>query len=369
MQHIMALIGNGFDISVLQKYGRGVTTSYPAFYSFYKYRYGNKKNILIEQMEEARKQGKENWSDFEEILSHDIEQISPSNKGRIATLKSDLNELQYAFSRFLNDVVSNDIIDRLAEATTVRVAIDNITKATMPEQTYSRFLGDLSEEQYARCSFQNKIDHHEEIKYTFIDFNYTALLDNYLYLDKDTFSPEPYTTSNNNMIFATNPNGYSGHNSYAKAYYNMLPVDIFHPHGLQDVPKSLLFGTESSDCNRVRDERRMFIKSYWARDEQRYGKLFEKVSLFIIYGCSIGASDSWWWNKIYQRLIGDDYAELIIYNYGDEEKELVVNRFIEGCGKQVTTEEYKQIEKHIFVVNHGFNEAKKIVFLQLPEEE
>ena len=38
-QQIMVLVGNGFDISVLKKYGKGVTTSYTTFYSFFKYKW------------------------------------------------------------------------------------------------------------------------------------------------------------------------------------------------------------------------------------------------------------------------------------------------------------------------------------------
>lgn len=235
------------------------------------------------------------------------------------------------------------------------------------------FLGDLSCEQYKKCKFHNRIDHGEQLKYIFIDFNYTSLLDNYLYLDKDIFSPEPYYTSDNNINFITNPKEYDGHctiemrRSFLNASCKMLPVDIYHPHGYQDIPKSLLFGTESLECDKVKDERRTFIKSYWARDEERYADKFKETSLFIVYGCSLGSSDSWWWNKIYERLLDEDFAELFIYNYENLNRDSVIKKFMNGCGKEsMTSDEYDKIAEHIFIIDFGDNNDD-IVFLQLPE--
>lgn len=374
-QQIMVLVGNGFDISVLKKYGKGVTTSYTTFYSFFKYINGeNSNNFFIEQMKTAQEKNEPDWCDFEAILTQNIENISSKDSEKISRLNKDLNEVQHSFSRFLNDVVDSDIINKLSKATSVQVDDKQWGSITYPERSYTQFLGDLSNEQYKRCIFHNRIDHGEELKYIFMDFNYTSLLDNYLYLDKDIFSPKPYLTSNNNINFITNPKQYEGHctieynRSYINASCKMLPVDIYHPHGYQDIPKSLLFGTESLECNKVKDERRTFIKSYWARDEERYANKFKDTSLFIVYGCSLGVSDSWWWNKIYERLLDEDFAELFIYNYENEDRDAVIKKFINGCGKDnITTDEYAKIIKHIFVIDFGEEKRNDVVFLQLPE--
>lgn len=374
-QQIMVLVGNGFDISVLKKYGKGVTTSYTTFYSFFKYINGeNSNNFFIEQMKTAQEKNEPDWCDFEAILTQNIENISSKDSEKISRLNKDLNEVQHSFSRFLNDVVDSDIINKLSKATSVQVDDKQWGSITYPERSYTQFLGDLSNEQYKRCIFHNRIDHGEELKYIFMDFNYTSLLDNYLYLDKDIFSPKPYLTSNNNINFITNPKQYEGHctieynRSYINASCKMLPVDIYHPHGYQDIPKSLLFGTESLECNKVKDERRTFIKSYWARDEERYANKFKDTSLFIVYGCSLGVSDSWWWNKIYERLLDEDFAELFIYNYENEDRDAVIKKFINGCGKDnINTDEYAKIIKHIFVIDFGEEKRNDVVFLQLPE--
>ena len=69
-QQIMVLVGNGFDISVLKKYGKGVTTSYTTFYSFFKYINGeNSNNFFIEQMKTAQEKNEPDWCDFEAILT------------------------------------------------------------------------------------------------------------------------------------------------------------------------------------------------------------------------------------------------------------------------------------------------------------
>lgn len=364
--NVMTLVGNGFDISVLNEIGNGVTTSYSTFYSFFKYKYGNIKNILIDQMEIARQEGKENWSDFESILS---EKIENSENIEIEQLIMDFEQLQGAFSRFLNDVVNNDVIDKLSKATDVR-----INGETYPEKSLTGFMADLSEEQYERCRFHNRIDHHKKIQFDFIDFNFTSLLDIYLYLDKENFDPEPYITSDNNITFNTNPHNYKGHitvdnkHTFSTASCKMLPIDIYHPHGLQDVPKSLLFGTESGQV--YNDKRKLFIKSYWARNEEKYKHMFNGVDLFIIYGCSLGNSDSWWWNKIYDRLVEEKDVELFIYYYGSIVTDEVINIFLAGCNKDIDSiapEEYEKLKNRIYVINFGKDANKETVFLKIPE--
>jgi hypothetical protein len=66
-QHnILVLTGNGFDVAILNKFGdKNKTTSYEHFFNWLK---NNKKvtnNLLLEQMEQDKKDGKKNWSDFE----------------------------------------------------------------------------------------------------------------------------------------------------------------------------------------------------------------------------------------------------------------------------------------------------------------
>lgn len=235
---IMVFVGNGFDMAVLKKYGKGITTSYESFYSFFKYKYpNNTNNLLIQQMERAKSEGKNNWSDFEEILYQTLFVLPDSEKEQIYKLNNDLSEIQQSFSRFLNDVIDNDIISSISKANDVakEPLFENCAKTTLK----CSFLKDLSKEQYEIMSFHNNFDNQELLKYVFINFNYTSFLDNYLYLNKEMFDPEPFYTSNN-IVLDLNPSKYK-HCGFADPFINLLPIDIFHPHGIQDVPKSLLF--------------------------------------------------------------------------------------------------------------------------------
>lgn len=359
---IMSFVGNGFDISVLLKFGKGVTTSYSCFYSFFMQKYPNKMNLLITQMEEAKKTGKENWSDFEAILYERMKNIDRDDIDKIDELNKDLLEIQQAFSHFLNGVVNNDIIDKVS--TMVSPCKTNLV--SYGHRSMSEFIGDLSEEQYKRFRFHNMVDNHDYVLYTFINFNYTALLDNYVYLDKEIFDPSPYSTSNNNFKLLTNPNGYKGHRGPKDPYCHLLS-EVFHPHGYQDVPKSLLFGMEpDSEAFDNHDKRRKFVKSVWARSEELYGDYFENTKLFIIYGCSLGKSDNWWWRRIFARLVDSDCAELIIYNYGTNSEEEVIDRFFEGCCLRGENKKNIALARdNIYVINFGNSNSNNIKFLQV----
>ena len=363
---VMVFIGNGFDIALLKKYGKGITTSYDAFYSFFKYKYpDNKNNLLIDQMEIAKMEGKENWSDFEAHLDEVLNSLSKSDKEQVAKLNNDLSEIQQAFSRFLNDIIDNDIINNISKVNDVIIKPKvNCAKKLIK----CSFLKDLSKEQYEAISFHNKIDNNETLKYIFINFNYTSLLDNYLYLEKQMFDPNPYSTSNNNIILDLNPNKYENHHGYPDPYVQLLPIDIFHPHGIQDVPKSLLFGIENKNYCNLKDYRRVFIKSLWAQSKSKYNDKFNETELFIIYGCSIGKSDNWWWNRIFERLTSESSAELIIYNYGNEDAETVKEKFINNCClENVDIEKINRAKKNIYIVNFGFGVEPDTDFIKLPE--
>lgn len=362
---VMVFIGNGFDIALLNKYGKGITTSYNSFYSFFKYKYPDNNNLLIEQMEKAKREGKKNWSDFEALLGEVLNSLSESDKEQVAKLNNDLSEIQQAFSRFLNDIINNDIINNISKVNDVTIKPKvNCAKKLMK----CSFLKDLSKEQYETISFHNKINNHEELKYIFINFNYTSLLENYLYLKKEMFDPIPFITSNNNIVLDLNPNNYKNHSGHSDPYVKLMPIDIFHPHGMQDVPKSLLFGIENQSYCNQRDCRRVFVKSLWAQSKPKYDDKFDETELFIIYGCSIGKSDNWWWSRIFKRLTDKNPAELIIYNYGKGNANTIKDMFINNCClEDITIEEINKAKENIYVVNFGFDVEPDTNFIKLPE--
>ena len=63
----------------------------------------------------------------------------------------------------------------------------------------------------------------------------------------------------------------------------------------------------------------------------------------------------------------EDFAELFIYNYENINRDSVIKKIIDGCGKEsMTSDEYDKIAEHIFIIDFGDNNDNN-VFLQLPE--
>lgn len=75
-QHnIMVLVGNGFDIAVLNKYGdkkmNGKSTKYSDFFEYVTYfRLCDDNNLIYKKMKEDHEQNKENWCDFESSVDN-----------------------------------------------------------------------------------------------------------------------------------------------------------------------------------------------------------------------------------------------------------------------------------------------------------
>lgn len=127
-------------------------------------------------------------------------------------------------------------------------------------------------------------------------------------------------------------------------------TNTIHPHGYQNIPRSLLFGIEDEMYVPDRELNR-FNKSYWAQNNQKYKSYFEDVRLFIIYGTSIGETDSWWWKNIYNSLLTSN-SELIIYYYNNNnyERDHVKQIFIDACKVDASEEQKLKVKEKIYVV-------------------
>ncbi|MGI6006224.1 MAG: AbiH family protein [Ruminococcus sp.] len=353
--NIMVFIGNGFDISVLKKYrSDNLISSYSKFYDYLVYKEFNKNNILYKKMGEDKDQGKENWSDFECTLGKLIHAAVPQEE-----LQDALSEIQNMFLLFLNEIVTPEILIKLSDDAAARQW--SIT-------SLSRFLGDLTREDFEKMEFPGKTDHYHMMNYLFINFNYTSLFDDYIYLDKVQHDRQPNRTIDTNFTFIPNPNKYA----YSKnrkdgeeiKWSSFIMTDIIHPHGYQNIPRSLLFGVESVEYKNDKSRRR-FNKSYWAQDDQKYKTYFANTDLYIIYGASMGETDSWWWRNIYESL-KNRKSELLIYYYNPENltAEKIKQIFIDGCNLSEESEKVKkQVKEKIYVVSYDDSRAVTLFHL------
>lgn len=116
------------------------------------------------------------------------------------------------------------------------------------------------------------------------------------------------------FLFRNDPRGhlYQGNTTDAGQSGYVL-TDVVHPHGILSTPRSLLFGIDAEDdYDQTKDPYNQLKKPYWAQSNVLYRNHFAQTELFVIFGCSLGESDGWWWRNI-SKAIKYQKSELIIY--------------------------------------------------------
>ena len=352
--NIMALFGNGVDIQLMEYLKSPYRTSYQNFYNYLCYKNFDKDNIIFQKMTEDKKDNennsniKQNWSDFENSL---IEIFNENNYINEARLTNDFNHFQVEFSNFLNDIITPNMLAQIG---------NDSSKSELAISSFQKFLADLDESNFRKLSFPSKLYHYKLFNWEILNFNYTSMLDNILVLDKEQYDPHPWPHADRQISFAANPNNFTNdHCSWDSSTYfsSYLMTNITHPHGSQNVPKSMLFGFDNE--NQItnvdnRNKAKNFLKPYWAQNDKKYKSYFNNTDLFILYGLSLGDSDFWWWNNILNSLLETD-SELIIYNYNsnNESDSETINRFIDVAKKvQLTAEDIEKLHKKIAVVQY-----------------
>lgn len=343
-QHnIMVLVGNGFDIQVLHEYGQPVDTRYEPFYHHLKMRGFTNENVLVKKMEDQLSAGREDWSDVEAAVAGAVEDGQYSH-GQIL---ADLRALQAQFAEFLQGVVPAALLGRLgADAMANHWSVRSL----------SEFLGDISdpvEFRSMRLPAAASSAYHL-YNFLFVNFNYTTLLDNFVYLDQVQFDPLRNKTVDTHFSFRNDPNGYlSPDNKNDQGQSSYVLVDVVHPHGVISTPRSLLFGVDGEDdYDKVRKPEDKLKKPYWAQGNVRYRKHFAQTEMFVIFGCSLGSSDGWWWRQIGSALRRGS-PELLIYKRRDGSRysaDSVRARFIEVARLELTGQEREAVEQRIHVI-------------------
>ena len=373
--NIMALFGNGVDIQLMEYLKSPYRTSYQNFYNYLCYKNFDKDNMIFKKMTEDKKDNekdpniKKNWSDFENSL---IEIFNQSGWLDVEKLAKDFTQFQIEFSNFLNEIITPNMLARLGNDSTEKgIALNSFT----------RFLGDLDTKNFNKLAFPRKTKHYSLFNWEILNFNYTSMLDNILLLDKGQFDPHPHKFADRQIQFYPNPDGTPidlpgwgmdlETKEWSQGYYlvdsrlneetnysSYLMSNINHPHGYQNVPKSMLFGFDNEEQIKNKKKRflaKKFLKPYWAQNDKRYKSYFNDTHLFIIYGMSIGSSDFWWWNNILNSLL-ETYAELIIYNYNSnkESDSDTINRFINAAtNEKLDNGKLDKLHKKIAIVQYN----------------
>lgn len=366
-QHnIMVLVGNGFDIQVTRRYESRFSPRYQAFYHYLASRDFDSSNLVLQQMADAEENGQENWSDIEAAIGRLVRPDGPWHPAE-TVYKSTL-AIQAAFSEYLELVAPPDLLTRVGKDS----AEDSLAIKSMTD-----FIGDVAKlsSTFGSFTFPKETDHYDLFNYLFVNFNYTPLLDDYVFRDAQQFQPRRHKHADRNFEFRPNPtdhpdgrwNSDTGWSSYVRS-------EVIHPHGQQSIPRSLLFGIDAPDSfDQGSDPHRQLMKPYWAMNRIEYDHLFPDTRLFIIFGCSLGESDGWWWRRVYQALNrqtndGRPLSELIIYWWSPAAspatREEVLGTFFAGGAGDLDGPERASVEDRIQIV--VYTDESPPVFLATP---
>lgn len=351
-QHnIMALVGNGFDIQVTRKHRTRFSPRYTAFYHYLQARDSDSTNAIVRQMGWLRDAGRTDWSDLEGAIAS---LVSPPGGSLVTEVVYEATvAIQEAFSEYLELVAPPDLLATLGKESSSR---------SLAIRSMSDFIGDVARSpSFEKFRFPAATSHYDLFNFLFVNFNYTPLLDDYVYRDSGQWQPRRFTRADRNFEFHPNPTGHrGGHGNEATGWSSYLRTEVVHPHGQQAIPRSLLFGIDAPDgFDPGTHPHRKLMKPYWAMTDIEYGHLFADVELFIIFGCSLGVTDGWWWRRILGGLGGapaDDKpaSEVVIYWWSPAEapdsNADIVEKFFVGAGVAPDDPIRQRVQDQIHVV-------------------
>lgn len=328
LHNILMVVGNGFDISVLQHLGISGSTTYQSFFYYLKSIGFYSENALFHTMDELRKKSESeenttgkysNWCDFEAQL----EDILIKRTYGIYQLGDDLAEIQAQFSKFLNQTVNSDVVNLLDT---------QVSEHNWSINTFTNFLMDLPKHEYEKTALPLTCNHFDIFNFDVVNLNFTPLLDCYLYLDRNPHEPKMKTVDRN-FLFRRNGNNFPYSEEIlrdlnadfpSRKFYgpddktgcsSYLITDVHHPHGQQDIPRSLLFGIDGEEFSDVDSDHKQFSKPYWAQLSRKFLPKIKSAQTFILFGTSLGHTDRWWWSHILESANEKKYSDIIIYKY------------------------------------------------------
>lgn len=366
-QHnIMALVGNGFDIQVTRRYESRFSPRYPAFYYYLLSRDFDSSNLVVQQMAAAKEAGQQNWSNVEAAIGR---LITPEGGWHSTDAVYEATRaIQAAFSEYLELVAPPALLARVGE---------DSAKGSWAMKSMADVIGDVANgsRTVASFNFPRETDHYDLFNYLFVNFNYTPLLDDYVFRDAQQFRPQDHKYADRNFTFHPNPTNHpEGYGDHETGWSSYVRSEVIHPHGHQPIPRSLLFGMDAPDNFAPGlDPHRQLMKPYWAMNRTEYAHLFPDTRLFIIFGCSLGESDGWWWRRIYEALNrqaddGTPMSELIIYWWSPAgspaSRDEVLNTFLAGAAGASDGAKRASVEDRIQVV--VYSDETPPVFLATP---
>ncbi|NQJ70106.1 tryptophan synthase subunit beta [Streptococcus suis] len=329
--NITYIVGNGLDIQY------GLKTKYKNFYEFQNEIYQRKKenenysNFIYEALFKDKVNDYENWSDFELAI------------GNLTKKNVEITKTNDTKEKFINDL--SEVIDDL------RFYLNDVQNSFEYEQniidfgeTFNRLISDLpklNQPLVTKIFNENKF---EDDIVNLVTLNYTNVLDKLFEKSTDTYR--------------------NNYRSNSNSTYNFIVRRPIHCHGSLELNTILGVSNSGQISDEFSEEQSEFLiknlslsgvrENLDIRNEQ----IIKNSDILIIYGASLGETDSYLWDKVAKRSI-ERGVPIIIYHYVENFDagnpirvkrlyKFFEDRFVNNCG--IDSELEQKLRQNIITV-------------------
>ena len=299
------IIGNGFDLAL------GYKTSYKDFYQSTEFRSLIGENALVTYINEHNKNASNIWSDLEQMLSHySMYYCDVINQ----------NNLSLAFDTYQHHDIVTDVILKDKDGEILKKEYEQLISAL------SNYLRNAL--QYTSPNI-DVISAASSIVEKWLSENHYSCIISLNYSESIENLAKTYAEKNSIPI------GQLQSISIPQICYH-------HVHGT--LPTGIVVGID--ECMKIKDKQHIFLKKSISDhyDNRGLNKIFESAQRYIIFGCSMGNSDAWYYNKIFQSQTSKIYE---IYYFGEKEKNTIQSRVEEFSG--IDMAEFKEKHNVVFI--------------------
>lgn len=322
--NITFLLGNGFDMNF------GLRTSYKSFYNYLeKSKIRNKliNNILSDLKCEL-------WSDLELGLGNYLSNINTESE-----IEDFLNE---------KETVERLLVDYLTSENEKFEITDEVTISKTFNQNVVNFYKGFNRKE--KNHYENILNDCNQLKYQFITYNYTDIIDRIISSVSNQIDP------------------FSKHTYKGNVRQDIL-CSALHIHGTLDEGIVLALN-DTSQINNDKlqnntDLKRFMVKSQINEEDGNFLtedalKIIENSTYICIFGMSIGDTDNMWWQVIIKWLLQNSNRRIVFFVKDDTEiskskaAKMKYNRdkrkVLSQHSVELSDEDYVKIESQVIVV-------------------
>lgn len=317
-ERITFLIGNGFDLNI------GLNTKYGDFYKYYIKKHEHDNDMLANEI----KGNIEKWSDLELKLGEFTKEVLPGYEEDFWNSEENLeNDLAIYLEEQMKKVSLKEERKRKAIAYSMHNSLTKFHE-TLPETLKNQI--------------EKIVSLTDEIEYSFITFNYTDALDQYLKAAMEHFLIPLFPDEGEEVLHI---------------HGTLIDSMVLGVDDTSQIANSVFISSATSRQRLIKKE---INKFYGNRKIEKAYDIIAGSRIICIYGMSIGATDKMWWQCIADWLQGDNSRKLIIFardgrasrikKYTNICKDKMVKRFRYNIK---LTKAWKQIKDQVYVEVNG----------------